>query len=494
MADGLQRGALPLEIEQFRLNPVGDVDFLENIRTGEWVNLRGRYSMLQAPGGCACLVPRGQEDNDDADVSWARDHMKRRLIWHQEPGREGIAVQFDDKHIEWEADLVRRGRFSKVFEGEVNRFKFKSEVLHSTLPVDDTTCYVWWSLPYIFHYLLGAPSYKSFVSRKATKIRQLFRELDLPQSALRHSFLSVLSKNKDVGEENCFEALEAAEKTFMTSTSGFIAIVASVASHPKQWHVDADTAFNDGVAIVNSVMRRVAHECSCFVINEDSPRVSCCFRKVKDILMVSRFECSSKRLYDWLVKHIFFNNMLLSFGEICIRVYGALKKAYKLSATTKQFLLKTFRRLIDFIEVSVHTSKDADWWNQGSFVRLPDLLGPKQKRRILSYGFKSSVCKPTPGGSKIKAASSIVAAREALKEGNDLVDKVVAQNRSKNASKFTTAHMIGYLDEGRLQNEGSKHAFVQLDGTTLSGMEIEFYCFANVVRKSAHWLPPKAGA
>ena len=67
----------------------------------------------------------------------------------------------------------------------------------------------------------------------------------------------------------------------------------------------------------------------------------------------------------------------------------------------------------------------------------------------------------------------------------------VVKNRVKNTTHFSEAFMVGYTDEGRARFENTKHSWVQLDGTSLSGQEIEFYAVMNTERRIAMWMPPK---
>lgn len=208
-------------------------------------------------------------------------------------------------------------------------------------------------------------------------------------------------------------------------------------------------------------------------------------------VMCGNAVCASTPLKAWVEKHMFLK-MPCTFGEAAIAMLATLRHQCRLSEAKRSLMLCGFKRLARWFQGCVDLTRSADFWASNSHLRLPDIVGPSGRRRRLPFAMKAFVFSEVTQASALKSSAQAVAGAMAVarKDPKALVDKKTANNRSKNASKFSRDVMIGYLHRSREVNAGHIHANIQLDGSTFSGLDLELFAFWNPHRQIGCWLPP----
>lgn len=110
----------------------------------------------------------------------------------------------------------------------------------------------------------------------------------------------------------------------------------------------------------------------------------------------------------------------------------------------------------------------------------------------LSFNVKRTIALEVAEQPSLKSAAALVAGARLIRGKRDAKAKRKEQRRAANAGKFAYANMVHYMDAGRQTSRGWPHANLQLDGTTLSRMDLLMVAQYNTRDRVGFWLPPQA--
>lgn len=498
----MDAGEAPDECSMLMLRRVGEKVALVHKQTGEWCMLEsGMWTLMRDAASNGILVPEPGASGSDGPrkALWARHVLQWRLVHHRTADRADVAIMKDQALIGWQAGLLKTGRERLAFEavrGPSDR-PFACEVFLCHFPPAGTQTHVWWNINYMTQALLGLPKYDSWVSRKAERFEKVVSEAGLdPETCLRRSHRSLAGRQRArerAGAPSPVKSEDSAEDSFVVSTEAMLAIAASIAARPRQWRAQQPKqATETALWIIDSICASIDKVKMPKVTLNEQPLLYMSMDCDSGALPKrTGVHCESARLQTWASAHML-PALPATFGQVSLAIGASLPQQCRLSPQKRSVLQAGFLELAGWLQACADSSRPSSRWRSGSYLRLPEMLGPKGCRRRLPFSLKAAVSAEVSNSPALRCNAQVVVGLEAarLSGAKDAKLKKQSRNRSKNSNKFSRGVMVGYLHACRERNAHHKHANLQLDGSTLSGMDLEFFAFWNPTVNEGCWLPP----
>lgn len=434
------------------------------------------------------LFVRACGAGSEAQCVWARDLMHEGL--HCVDDHTWL-IKRGEEMTRFEAAVECNGR-SRTFGCKLaSGFEFVCEVFVNCIASGPS---LWWALPYIVVKALGKLPSENYLGKQFESWRRAVEDFGLDTAELKPSIKRRVSKPMRRSEEVNSSVLDEAYDDFTASTAVVVGILVRIALSGNR-HERANDS-QDGICarvvrlLVCLAERFCKHMCFDIEVRGGSEELGLLsIRAGVAGECVVHFQAAGARASD--IDNSFFGRRRLSKSFLALG-HALSAKASLLRRTKKAAVVhNAFLQLCGMLEDAATASRDQPWWSDYSALDLDIRQGVSGRACRLPKSFKQVVADEVSQNTHLRTAQSLLSARNVLHKKGGRHSAKKGSLSAKPGTAFCVENMYQYWQAGRRLLCGQTHFNVGIDGTTVSGQEVNMIANYSVDKGVALWLPPQ---